>query len=105
MRKDSRIELHKKLCDLLGSKNVYYQPPESLKINLPAIIYYADTPQEVNANNGVYFLGHRYHVTYLTLDPDSQVVDDILTSFKKIHAETFFKKDNTNHYQFTLYYK
>ena len=35
----SRIKLQAKLEELLGSRNVYYQPPETLKIEYPAIIY------------------------------------------------------------------
>ena len=35
----SRLELQAKLEEALGSKNVYYQPPESLKLTYPAIIY------------------------------------------------------------------
>ena len=35
----SRIELQDELENLLGSKNVYYQPPESVKMEYPAIVY------------------------------------------------------------------
>ena len=35
----SRPELQTKLEELLGNRNVYYQPPESVKIEYPAIVY------------------------------------------------------------------
>lgn len=35
----TRLELQSKLVELLGSKHVYYQPPESVKIEYPAIVY------------------------------------------------------------------
>ena len=35
----SRLDLQSKLEKLLGNKNVYYQPPESLKMEYPAIRY------------------------------------------------------------------
>ena len=35
----TRLELDEELVKILGSKNVYFQPPESLKLNYPAIVY------------------------------------------------------------------
>ena len=35
----NRLELHEILVDALGSRNVYYQPPENIKITYPAIVY------------------------------------------------------------------
>lgn len=35
----TRLELQSKLEELLGCKNVYYQPPENLKMEYPAIRY------------------------------------------------------------------
>ena len=35
----NRLDLQALLEDLLGSRNVYYQPPESVKMNYPAIVY------------------------------------------------------------------
>ena len=38
----SRLELQTLLEDLLESTNVYYQPPENLKMEYPCIRYYKD---------------------------------------------------------------
>ena len=35
----TRLELQKKLEELLGSRNVYYQPPSTVKMAYPAIVY------------------------------------------------------------------
>ena len=35
----TRYELHEFLCEILGSRNVYFQPPESVKMKYPAIVY------------------------------------------------------------------
>ena len=35
----TRLELHRILNDIPGVRGVYYQPPESLKLKYPAIIY------------------------------------------------------------------
>ena len=41
MAKD-RLILHDELITLLGSSNVYFQPPTSIKMNYPCIIYKLD---------------------------------------------------------------
>ena len=38
----NRIELQTLLEELLGSKNVYYQPPNNLSMSYPAILYSTD---------------------------------------------------------------
>ena len=35
----TRLELQNKLEELLGFRHVYYQPPESVKMEYPAIRY------------------------------------------------------------------
>ena len=49
-----RIGLHEILCETLGSKNVYFQPPESVKMNYPAIVYSRSDIENDHANNQVY---------------------------------------------------
>ena len=36
---DRRLQLHEELCSVLGSRNVYFQPPETIKLTYPCIIY------------------------------------------------------------------
>lgn len=35
----NRLNLHEEFATLLGSNNVYFQPPESVKLNYPCIKY------------------------------------------------------------------
>ena len=37
-----RLDLQKLLVELLGSDNVYFQPPPSVQMNYPAIVYKLD---------------------------------------------------------------
>ena len=50
----SRLELHEALCKVLGSRNVYFQPPEDIKMNYPAIEYSRASIDNTFANNDVY---------------------------------------------------
>lgn len=58
----NRLELHTKLESILDSKNVYFQPPESIKINYPAIIYFLDDLENIHADDGVYLLYKRFYL-------------------------------------------
>lgn len=98
-----RIELQALLETILGSRQVYFQPPESIKLSYPCVIYELDTIDSVYADNAKYKKQRRYSVTLIDRNPDSIFIDSILDlpycSFNK-----HFKSDNLNHYTFTLYY-
>ena len=50
----NRLDLQALLEDLLGSRNVYYQPPESKKMNYPAIVYTLEDIESTFADDGLY---------------------------------------------------
>lgn len=50
----SRLELQSELEKILGSRNVYFQPPASVKIKYPAIVYSRKSIDNNFANNTVY---------------------------------------------------
>ena len=52
----SRLDLQTFLEELLKSKNVYFQPPESVKMKYPAIVYALDDIENVHADNGGLFV-------------------------------------------------
>lgn len=101
---DDRLELHEKLVEILGSRNVYYQPPESIKLNYPAIVYSRDNIRNTFANNEVYKQSHFYELTVIDYDPDSEIVSK-LSELPGIKFNRHFTKDNLNHDVFTIYYK
>lgn len=100
---DKRLELQTKLETILGSKNVYFQPPESLKINYPAIVYSLDDYNSTFADNGVYLFHKRYSVTLIDKNPDSEFRDKI-KGLPMCEFSRFYTKDNLNHYNFSLFY-
>lgn len=100
---DRRIELHNRFVSLLGSSCVYFQPPETIKLAYPCIIYTLDAIGIRRADNAGYFGKKRYSVTIISKDPDydlpNQVVMLPFCSFSK-----FFTVDNLNHWTFEIYY-
>ena len=51
---DRRLLFHEVLCEVLGSRNVYFQPPESVKMCYPAIVYARNGIKPTYENIGVY---------------------------------------------------
>ena len=56
----NRLELHEILCEVLGSRNTYFQPPESIKMNYPAIVYSRNNIDNTFADNDVYMQSYSY---------------------------------------------
>ena len=98
-----RIKLQAVLEELLGSKNVYFQPPESLKLNYPAIVYSISDIRNTFACDDVYNQSHFYKVTVLDYNPDSEISNKI-SKLPKAKFNTFFTSDRINHYVYTIYY-
>ena len=99
----TRLELHEVLCNILGSRNVYYQPPESIKMNYPAIVYSRNDISNKYGDDIPYMQSVSYQVTVIDKDPDSTIVSDI-AKLPYCRFNRHFTSDNLNHDVFTLYY-
>lgn len=98
-----RLNLQALLENILQSRNVYFQPPESQKIKYPAIIYSLENIDSTFADDGVYFTKRKYSITVIDENPDSSMVDDI-AMLPTCRFNRHFKSDNLNHYVYSLYY-
>lgn len=98
-----RLELHTKLVELNGNNNVYYDPPESVKMSYPAVRYSRDSYDIKRADNTTYLSTKKYNVITISRDQDNPVVDALLT-WPMCRHNTHYVKDNLHHDAFTLYY-
>lgn len=103
MSNNRRLELHKKLVELLGSNNVYYRPPENLKMQYPCIRYKKENILINHADNYPYRKTDRYQITVIDKKPDNEVIDKIL-ELPMSGFDTHYESDNLNHDVITLYY-
>lgn len=98
-----RLDLQTLLETLLGSRNVYFQPPANVQMQYPCIVYSRDNANTKFAGNKPYRHVNRYQVTVIDQDPDSAIPDKIaglpMCSFNR-----FFAADNLNHDVFTLFF-
>jgi len=99
----SRLELQTMLEGLLGSDAVYYQPPTSVKMKYPAIVYTRRQIDNTFADNSVYRQGLSYTVTVIDKNPDSSIVTSV-SQLPMCRYDRGFKSDNLNHDVFVIYY-
>lgn len=99
----TRLALQKKLEELLGSKNVYYEPPENLKLDYPCFVYMLDDVYRRSADNIGYTIQNRYQITLIDRLPDNPVRDKLL-ELPRCEFDRPYKSDNLEHYVFTLYW-
>ncbi len=98
-----RTSLQTFLETFLGSRNVYFQPPESVKMSYPAIVYALADIQNLPADNAVYRQYTAYQITIIDKDPDSQFVRR-MALVPMCRFERFYTSDNLNHFVYMLYY-
>ena len=101
---DNRLILQAMLEEILGSRNVYFQPPASVKMNYDAIRYSLGGKDLKYANNKIYKSMNKYEGVIITRDPDTQIPDRLLSTFEMCSFGRPYTADNLNHYPFTLYY-
>lgn len=99
----TRLELQSKLVELLGSKHVYYQPPESVKIEYPAIVYSKNNLRIARADDLAYSKRNQYEIIVIDKKPDNPVIDKLLDMLYCSY-DRHYNSDNLNHDVLTLYY-
>lgn len=99
----SRLSLQAALEAILGSRNVYFQPPENIKLSYPCIVYEPSSELTIYANNDPYNTLDRYTVTLIDKNPDS-VYRNAIRRMRTASFNRFFRSDNLNHFVYTLYY-
>lgn len=99
----SRLDLHEILCKALGSRNVYYQPPASIQMKYPAIVYSRGNIINRHANDVPYMQFSSYEVTVIDKDPESKIVNELL-KLPYCSFNRHYTSNNLNHDVFTLYY-
>lgn len=99
----SREDLHYVLVNLLGSSNVYFQPPETTKLKYPCIVYELSDMETVKADNNKYLVRKRYQVTIIDEDPDSEFPDKMI-KLPYCRFDRQFATEDLNHWVFSLYF-
>ncbi len=101
---ERRLQLQAELEAVLGSNNVYFQPPSSFQMVYPCIRYELDEIDAKHADNRIYMKKKAYLVTYISDDPDDDLSDDMLVRFPLIRFDRHYTADNLHHFVYKIYY-
>lgn len=99
----SRLELQTKLEELLGSRSVYYNPPESQKMEYPAIRYTKKNIDVKRASNVIHTQKTCYEVIVISVRPDDPVIEKLM-ELPYCSYDRPYKASNLHHDVLTLYY-
>ena len=104
----SRMNLHNIFISILGTQDdeetrVYFQPPPSVDLKYPCIIYDIDDFDSKHANNKLYIGTVAYSVTVIDWDPDSEIYKKIL-ELPMCTYDRGFAVEGLNHNILLLYY-
>lgn len=99
----SKPDLRDILVQLACNDNVYFQPPESVKMQYPAIEYSIDGFDNMHANDAVYNQNTRYKVTVIDEEPDSIIAAKV-SKLPRCKFDRAFVAGGLNHTVFILYH-
>lgn len=100
---DRRKELQTLLETMLGSRNVYFQPPENFKMKYDCIVYKKDPERSRHADNRVYTKLPRWQITVMTQSPIAPIIQEI-SELPTCRHEQSFVRDNLYHNIYELYF-
>lgn len=99
-----RLDLQAIFEEILGSRNVYFQPPASVQMNYDCIRYELGGKDLIRADNKVYRMVNKYDGVVISRDPECTIPDTILMYFEMVDFGKPYVVDNLYHYPFTLYF-
>lgn len=99
----SRINLQIALEALLGSSNVYFQPPSSQMLLYPCIVYQLSKIDTDYADNKPYSNKKRYMITVLDKNPDSSILDKVAALATSLH-DRHYTANGINHDVFNIFF-
>lgn len=100
----TRLDLHYALQNVTGLENLYFQPPEGMKLKYPCVVYELAKKDVLRADDKVYQIHNPYTVTLIDLDAESDIPNKMLKSFQYCSFERRFIASHMYHDVFTIYY-
>lgn len=96
-----RSELQALLLELCD--NVYFQPPPSISLSYPCIIYKRSDVGIDHADNAPYNSRKRYQIMVVDRDPDSDIPDQVAT-LPTASFDRHYAADDLNHDVYNVFF-
>lgn len=90
--------------EIMGNRNVYYQPPSNVSMKYPCIVYQLQGIDTNYACNQDYISYKYYQLTYIDNEPNT-LIPDKLNALPMCSFVRTFTSENRNHYVFRIYWK
>ena len=102
----NRLKLHEELQELgiVNAKQIYFQPPESIKLKYPCIIYHLTGVNVQHADDTKYLSKNRYTLTIISTDPDNDIAEKIVEHFPYSRFDRRYRAENLYHDSVELFY-
>ena len=100
---DKRLKLQSELEKLVG-ENVYFQPPASIRLVYPCVIYNLAVGDIRRADNTIYTYTSRFELLFIFKQPNMEIVEKVMRTFTMCSISRIYIADNLYHYAFNLYY-
>lgn len=98
---EDRMILGSFLENILGTKNIYFQPPDNIQINYPCIIFERTDVDSKKANNSVFIQQYRYKILVISKNPDELVLNK-LSNIPNCSYEQHYIMNNLHHDVYSL---
>ena len=99
----NRLELHEFLSGVMSAcgeePHLYFQPPETVKLEYPCIIYRLATMTSDYADDDPYRIRIAFDITYITRSPTSNVPSSLVKAHK-FAFDRYYVSDNLHHYTY-----
>lgn len=99
----SRLQIQERLEAISDELHVYYQPPASVRLAYPAIVYKLNDIDQAWADDYLYKKDRSYMLTLIYYDPDTDLVEKLLWAFPKLRFDRTYTSDNLYHCVYVLY--
>jgi predicted membrane-bound spermidine synthase len=98
----SRLDLHSELISLCP--NVYFQPPSSIAMMYPCIVYDMTNRLHLYASDVIHVTKQQYRITVIDKNPDSDIANQVEQNLQYCGIDQYYTVDNLNHTVLSLYY-
>jgi hypothetical protein len=99
----SRLELQEILEETLGSEYVYFQPPDSIQMHYPCIVYSRDMGDTKFADDKPYHHTVQYQLIVIGRDPDSSILLEVAMLPQCLFIRHYVV-NNLHHDVYNIYY-
>ena len=105
-----RLQLHKDLEEIRGlafdqilqAPAVYFQPPSTVQMVYPCIVYHKDNGRTRHADNFPYKTWQGYSIKVIDTNPDSEIPEEV-GKMSGISYETSYSVEGLHHTVFHIY--